>query len=100
MNASRSNSVPRQVVSRRAYSYEPSPVFKAGDTVVVAKATSELKIGDRVITKLPKGTRFTVVAVQGGWIGANVEQNGQKLSGWLLYCDLATDAAAAPSPAR
>jgi hypothetical protein len=51
----------------------------------VAKATSELKIGDRVIASLPKGTRFTVVAVQGGWIGANVEQNGQKLSGWLFF---------------
>jgi hypothetical protein len=89
-----------QVVERRAYSFEPAPAFKAGDMVVVNKATSELKIGNRVIANLPKGTRFAVVAVQSGWIGANVEHNGQKVSGWLLGGDLAADAANAPTSGR
>ena len=80
------------VVERRAYSFEPAPAFKMGDAVVVAKATSELKVGNRVLATLPKGTRFTIVAVQGGWIGADVEHNGQMVSGWLLIGDLATDA--------
>ncbi len=78
------------VVERRAYSFEPAPAFKTGDAVVVAKTTSELKVGNQVLATLPKGTRISVLAVQGGWIGAKVEQNGQKVSGWLLGSDLAT----------
>jgi hypothetical protein len=89
-----------QVTERQAYSYEPAPAFKTGEAVVVSKATSKLKVGNRVIANLPKGTRFNVVAVQGGWIGANVEQNGKKVSGWLIGTDLAADAGNAPGSIR
>jgi hypothetical protein len=89
-----------QAAERRAFSYEPAPAFKTGDSVVVSKATSELKVGNRVLANLPKGTKFAVVAVQGSWIGANVDQNGQKLSGWVLVGDIATDAAAAANSVR
>ena len=85
---------------RCAYSYEPAANFKSGDTVAVAKVTSELKVGNSVIANLPKGTRFTVLAVQGGWIGAKVEHNGHTVSGWLPTGDLAADAAAGPGSAR
>jgi hypothetical protein len=86
-----------QAESRRAYSYEPAPSLKAGDKAVVAKDKSEMKIGDRAVATVPQGTQFTVVAVQGTWIGANVEQNGQKFSGWLASADLANSAVSAPA---
>lgn len=84
--------------SYRAYSYEPAPALKAGDTAVVTKAKAEVKVGDRVVATVPKGTQFTVVAVQETWIGATVDQNGQKVSGWIASADLAIGPAAPAVP--
>jgi hypothetical protein len=85
----------------RAYSYEPAPlVLKAGDMAVVTKAKAELKIGDRVLTTVPQGTKFTIVQTWGTWIGANVEQNGQKFSGWIANTDVASNPAPTVSTGR
>jgi hypothetical protein len=83
-----------QVESRREYSYEPTPSLKAGDTVFAARATVDVKLGDRVIANVPQGTRLTVLSVLGQWIGVNVEQNGHLVAGWILASDLAINAAA------
>jgi hypothetical protein len=76
-----------QVESRRAYSFEPAPTLKAGDSTVVAKNASEMKIGNRVIANLVKGTQATVLAVQGNWIGVRIDRNGQKVDGWVAASD-------------
>jgi hypothetical protein len=73
----------------RAYSYEPASL-QAGDTAVVAKANAEVKLGDRVLATLPQGTQFKVLQTQGTWVGAAVEQNGQKITGWIAGADLST----------
>ena len=75
-------------------------MFKAGDTAVVAKAAAELKVGNRVVASVPQGTQFKVLAVQGTWIGASVEQKGQKFSGWIANADLGNSPAAAPPVRR
>jgi len=82
---------------RVAYSYEPAPTLKAGDLVVVAKAKADLKLGDKVLATVGQGTQFTIVQVQGTWVGATIEQNGQKLSGWIASGDVASSPAPAPA---
>jgi homogentisate 1,2-dioxygenase len=94
-NATRTYAVPAQAQTRQSYSYEPALVLKAGDRAVLAKA-GELRVGTSVLASLPQGTRITVVAVQGNWIGTNVEQNGQKLSGWIANTDLANNSVTGP----
>ncbi len=89
-----------QVESRRAFSFEPAPTFKAGDMAVVAKAMSQLKVGNRLLANVPQGTRFTVLAVQGNWIGASIEQNGRQVSGWVANADLTNGPITAPSQGR
>jgi hypothetical protein len=79
----------------RAYSYEPAPLFLAGNLVVIAKAKADLKLGDRVLATVPQGTQFKIVQVWGNWLGATIEQNGKKISGWITNADVASSAAPA-----
>jgi hypothetical protein len=91
-----------QTESRRAYSYEPGQLPNVGDTAVIGKALSELKVGTQVIAGLPQGARITVAAVQGAWIGTVIDLNGQRFAGWVLASDLAVNSASAsiPTPSR
>jgi Tfp pilus assembly protein FimT len=51
-----------------------------------------------VLATVGQGTQFTIVQVQGTWVGATIEQNGQKLSGWITSADVASSPAPAPAP--
>ncbi len=87
----RTYTVRPEVESRRAYSYEPAAAasFKAGDTITVTAAEVQMKVGDRVVATVPQGLRITVSSVEGAWVGANIEQNGKQVGGWILASDLA-----------
>jgi hypothetical protein len=89
-----------QVEARRAYSYEPAPSPKAGDTVFAARAAVDVKLGDHVIANVPQGTRITVLAVQGPWVGVNIEQGGHQVGGWILATDLTTKSTASGNNVR
>jgi hypothetical protein len=87
---------PQQVDARRAFSYEPGQSLKAGDTAIVGMATTELKLGDRVLASIPQGTRITVSAVKDNWIGTGIDRNGKMVLGWVLASDLAPGLAPCP----
>lgn len=83
--------------SYRGYDYQPrvdsrqgqantalsDQSFKAGDRVVVATDSAPLMIGTRSLGAVPKGTEFAVLKVQGPWVGASVQIDGQTKSGWV-----------------
>jgi hypothetical protein len=81
-----------------AVASQPSVSFKVGDMVLVGKSKCELKLGETVVGNVSRGTRVTVLAVQGNWIGAKVDQNGKQLSGWITDGDLVSSNALAGDP--
>ena len=85
-------------MTRTAVAGQPAVSFKVGDVVLVGKAKCEVKLGETVIGKVSQGTRIAVLAVQGNWIGAKVDQNGKQLSGWITAGDLVSSNALAGDP--
>ena len=81
----------RWVQPGQTYSYASARSLKTGDRATVAAPTADMKVGDRVVESVPAGTPVTVLAVQGPWIGVNVERNGQQASGWILMSDLSSN---------
>lgn len=58
-------------------------MFQAGDKVVVAVDGANLVKGSETLGTLKKGDAFEVLKVQGPWLGAQIEINGKKTSGWV-----------------
>ena len=76
-----------QPESRRAFSYEVGSL-QYGDSVVIAKPATELKLGNQVLAKIPQGTRLSVINTRDIWVGTSVVQNGHVFTGWVLASDL------------
>lgn len=66
----------------RSFSYEPTTIHK-GDSVVVDRENVNMMLGSKSLGTLPKDTKFDVIKVTNGWLGAEVEVNGQKMKGWI-----------------
>ena len=79
------------VQCRRSYSCEPSPQveFKTGDRGVVTGNSAKLMVGSDVLGSIPKGTEFTLTRVQGQWLGASIEIDGRRVSGWVPVSEVA-----------
>lgn len=39
--------------------------------------------GNEQLTNVPKGQAFQVLKVQGSWLGAEIEKDGKKMTGWI-----------------
>jgi hypothetical protein len=72
--------IQRAPVTRR-FSVAPSE-FKTGDTVKVTVDTP-LKRGKEVLATVPAGATHKVIKVNGPWVGISLEQDGEKLRGWV-----------------
>jgi hypothetical protein len=58
------------------------PTVKAGDTLTVA-ANAKLMVGNNALGTLPKGQTISVLDVQDGWVGTQVDVHGKTLIGWV-----------------
>jgi len=84
--------------TRAAVASPPATSFKVGDVALVGKPKCQMKLGETVIGNVSQGTHITVLAVQGNWIGAKVDQSGKRLSGWITAGDLVSSNALAGDP--
>jgi hypothetical protein len=66
-----------------------------GDAVVVAEEGASLRLGDRTLATLSAGRELRVLKVQGPWVGASVDVDGQKVAGWVWMNHLTTPELAA-----
>jgi len=67
---------------RQSYSYQPM-TFHAGDKVVVSADHANLMKGMDTVATVNKGQAFDILKVQGPWLGAEIEMDGKKLTGWI-----------------
>ncbi|MFC1597846.1 hypothetical protein ACFL5Q_07955 [Planctomycetota bacterium] len=54
-----------------------------GSVAVVAEESVELKVGEKVLTTLKKGTKLPVLNVKGDWVGVSVSVDGKETMGWV-----------------
>jgi len=62
---------------------ETTESIEPGDTVVVTKDKTPLKIRSMLITTLPEGKQLKVSVVQGNWIWVLTEINEKPMTGWV-----------------
>ncbi len=80
--------------SYRSFSYQPAtPSWGAGDAAVVTGDSTKMMRGSEVIATVPKGTRFTVLKVTDGWLGAVIEMEGTTANGWIRNTSVARETA-------
>jgi hypothetical protein len=70
-------------------------VIGKGDTVVVKGDDIKLMMGATVVGTVPSGLEFQATKVINGWVGAVVELEGRKLSGWIWHGNVALQVKAA-----
>ena len=92
----RSFSYEPQIETRRSYSYEPA-AFDVGEDVVSLRPTRLMK-GTRTLATVEGGQEFQVLDVEGPWLGAEIEVDGEKIKGWVWHRHVAS-AAEAEAPA-
>lgn len=78
----------------RSYSYGPIEI-SSGDTVAVKGEDIKLMKGANVVGTVPAGLEFPVTKVINGWLGAVVEVEGQKLTGWIWHGNVSLQVKAA-----
>ena len=94
--AFRSATVSRQVATtavvdaNRSFSYQPVD-FHAGDRVLIDRDDVKLMMGSKVVGRLENGSVFQVTRVINGWLGAVIENEGQKLEGWVWHGNAAKE---------
>ncbi len=85
----------------RSFSYEPM-AFEKGDSVVVNRDNVKMMLGSKTLGAVPKDTTFKVIQITDGWLGAEIEIDGQKTKGWVwnrnVRMNQAAEAAPAPAP--
>lgn len=67
----------RKVEAHEGQEIEP------GSVVVVLGESVEVKLGNEIIGHLTKGAKVTAVQVRDGWVGVNVETEGETMEGWV-----------------
>jgi len=60
-----------------------SQPLTVGAEVVIAKDGAPFYVERKIVAKLKKGTKVTVLSIQGEWIGARATLNGRAISGWV-----------------
>jgi hypothetical protein len=84
------NGNPARSAGENAAPHGPSTVaarsaqeVEAGDRVFVNAANAELRLGNRTLATLPRGTSLSVLEIQKGWIGVETESRRSRLRGWV-----------------
>ena len=72
----------RAAPESRRFSYE-SAAYEIGDSVVVTSPRATLRVGRVDLARLPVGTRLEAIKVEGAWVGAAIEVEGKRITGWV-----------------
>lgn len=72
------------------YQQHHAESINAGDKVVVTGDHATLMRGSEKLMDVPKGHAFQVTKVQGSWLGAEIEKDGKKTTGWIASNQVAT----------
>jgi hypothetical protein len=101
-NLRRMGVMPSAAQSYRSFSYMPAATSPgAGDAAVVTDDNAKLMMGSDVVATVPRGTKFNVTKVIGGWLGASIEIDGHTAKGWVSNSNAALDSlASSPQPAE
>jgi hypothetical protein len=83
--------------SYRRFSYEPAAIAP-GDAAVVRGENVKVMKGAEVVGTAPQGLTFKVTKVTDGWLGAVVEVEGRKLSGWIWSGNVAVEGKSSAPP--
>ncbi|MGE3316612.1 MAG: hypothetical protein AB7O26_15960 [Planctomycetaceae bacterium] len=65
------------------YQQHHATMFQAGDKVVVSGDHAMLMSGTEKLMDVPKGHAFQVTRVHGNWLGAEIDRDGKKTTGWI-----------------
>jgi hypothetical protein len=70
------------------YSTQPSLqslhiTVKPGDKVVTIYSSTPVQIGEKKVAQLASGITLSVIQSKGDWVGVQVRQNGEPITGWI-----------------
>jgi len=66
-----------------------SAAIQPGGFVVAPADGLKVRMGERVLAQVPKGSRLKVLQLQGDWIGVEIMLDGKRVAGWVQKTDLA-----------
>jgi HEAT repeat protein len=70
----------------------PTPKMKAiepGGAAVAVQGALPLRMGSKIVARLPKGTELKVIEIRGDWIGVRATVEGQPRTGWVPRSEVA-----------
>lgn len=76
----------------------PSEV-SAGERMTVTRGTTGLMRGTQSLGTLTRGQSFEVLRVQGGWLGAKIQVDGEERAGWVWHGHVRPEGTAAAESA-
>lgn len=80
--------VPLQSGFQQQGQMTPLPIH-TGERVQVAAPNAQLMLGSQALASLNRGQMLRVLNMQGPWVGATADVNGDAISGWVHISHLA-----------